>query len=681
MRSPRLRAAGVLFLVAALCLNTLAQAALKKGVDLASLDKTCEPCEDFYQFANGGWLAAKENQIPAAYPAWDKALVLNEKNLDLLRQILEAAARDTRARKGGNEQLIGDLFASCMDEAKIEAAGAKPLAPLLARIDAVKDRRGLQAEVGRLHRQGVPVLFGMGGAPDAKNSSVVIASVGQGGLSLPTRDYYTNDDERSKTLRAEFVKHVARMFVLLGDEPGKAEAAAQTVLALQTKLAAVSKTPVELRDPNANYNRHTLQQLKELTPELSWDAYFAERGAPKFADLNVGQPDFFKELNRLVATVALDDWKTLLRWHLASTNASRLSAKFDREKFNFGRLFSGQAEQLPRVKRCVMLTDNYLGEALGQEYVRRAFTPESKARMKEMVNNLLAAFRARLLKLDWMGEETRKAALVKLDAVAQKIGYPDKWESYEGLEVGRESYFENMLRASAFHNDKNLRKIGKPVDRSEWAMTPPTVNAYYYPLFNEIVFPAGMLQPPYFDPAADDALNYGAIGSVIGHEITHGFDDKGSQYDARGNLRLWWTAGDRQNFEQRAECVAKQFGAFKVADDLFVNGMLTLGENIGDLGGLNVAFDAYRKSLEGRPRPGEIDGFTAEQRFFLGYAQSYASNMRPQFERLLTGSDPHALGRFRVNGPLSNMAQFAAAFNCKSGDPMVRPAGESCRIW
>jgi putative endopeptidase len=681
MSAHSLRVTAVLFLVAAVCLNVLAQPAGKKGVDLASLDKTCEPCEDFYQFANGGWLASKENQIPAAYPYWNKAMILGEKNLDLLRQILESASRDARARRGSSEQLTGDLFASCMDEAKIEAAGAKPLAPLLARIDAVRDRRGLQAEVGRLHRQGVPVLFGMGGAPDAKNSGVVIASVGQGGLSLPTRDYYAADDERSKTLRAEFVKHVARMFELLGDEPGKAAAAAQTVLAIQTRLAAVSKTPVELRDPNANYNKHTLRQLNELTPGLSWEAYFAERGAPKFAELNVGQPAFFKELNGLMTTAPLEDLKTLLRWHVVSANASRLSSKFDREKFNFNRLLSGQAEQLPRVKRCVNLTDAYLGEALGQEYVRRAFTPESKARAKEMVNNLVAAFRARLLKLDWMSEETRGAALVKLDAVAQKIGYPDKWESYEGLEVGRDSFFDNVLRTTAFYNDKNLRKIGKPVDRAEWAMTPPTVNAYYYPLYNEIVFPAGMLQPPYFDPSADDALNYGAIGSVIGHEITHGFDDKGSQYDAHGNLRLWWTAADRENFERRAECVARQFGGYKVADGLFVNGMLTLGENIGDLGGLNVAFDAYRKSLEGKPRPADIDGFTAEQRFFIGYAQSYATNMRPEFERLLTGSDPHSLGRFRVNGPLSNMPQFAAAFGCKAGDRMVRPAGESCRIW
>jgi putative endopeptidase len=681
MRSPSLRVSAVLFVAAALCLNALAQSDGRKGPDLASIDKTCEPCEDFYKFANGGWLAARENQIPAAYPVWSKAMILGDKNLALLRQILEEASRDTRARKGSSEQLIGDLFASCMDEAKIEAAGAKPLAPHLARIAGIKDRRELQAEVGRMHRAGVPALFGMGGLPDFKNSGTVIAFVSQGGLSLPTRDYYTKDDERSKTLRAEFVKHVARMFELLGDEPAKAASAAQTVLALQTRLAAVSKSPVELRDPNASYNKQTVQQLRELTPDLAWDAYLAERGAPKFAELNVMQPAFFKELNGVVADAPLEDLKTLLRWHLVNANAARLSSKFDQEKFNFGRLLSGTAEQLPRVKRCVNLTDGYLGEALGQEYVRRAFTPESKARMKEMVGNLMSAFRARLLKLDWMSEETRRAALFKLDAVVQKIGYPDKWESYQGLDLGRDSLFENMLRASAFHNDKNLRQIGRPVDRTEWIMSPPTVNAYYSPLNNEIVFPAGMLQPPYFDPSADDALNYGAIGAVIGHEITHGFDDKGSQFDAQGNLRLWWTAEDRKNFEQRAECVARQFGGYKVAEDLFVNGQLTLGENIGDLGGLNVAFDAYMKSLEGKPRPKEIDGFTAEQRFFLGYAQSYASNMRPEYERYVTGSDPHSLGRFRVNGPLSNMPQFAAAFGCKAGDRMVRPAAETCRIW
>jgi putative endopeptidase len=681
MPSPALRLIAVLLIAGALCFNAPAQATGKKGADMASLDKTCAPCEDFYKFANGGWLANKENRIPAAYPLWDKALALSEKNLTLLKEILETAARDPRARKGSNEQLIGELFASCMDEPKIEAAGAKPLAPFLARIERIDDRRELQAEVGRLHRHGISALFGMGGVPDYKNSSMVIAYMGQGGLSLPTRDYYINNDDRSKAMRAEFVKHVARMFELLGDEPGTAAAAAQTVISLQTKLAEASKTPVEMRDPNANYNKVTLQGLKELMPDFSWEAYFAARGVPKFAELNVAQPAFFKALNRLAADVSLEDWKTLLRWHLVNSTATRLSAKFDQEKFNFNRLLSGQTEQLPRAKRCVYLTDAYLGEALGQEYVRRAFTPASKARMKEMVNNLMAAFRSRLLRLDWMGEETRKQALVKLDAIVQKIGYPDKWESYDGLELGRESFFDNLIRASVFQNDKNLRKIGKPVDRTEWAMSPPTVNAYYSALNNEIVFPAGMLQPPYFDPEADDALNYGAIGSVIGHEITHGFDDKGSQFDAQGNLRLWWTNEDRKNFEQRAECVAKQFGAYRVADDLFVNGKLTLGENIGDLGGLNVAFDAYMKSLEGKPHPKEIDGFTAEQRFFLGYAQSYASNIRPEFERLLVNSDPHSLGRFRVNGPFSNMPQFARAFNCKAGDKMVRPAVESCRIW
>ena len=673
--------ASVLLAVGMLCFNAFAQVAGKKGPDLASLDRTCEPCEDFYKFANGGWLANKENQIPAAYPMWDKALALGEKNLALLREILETAARDTRARKGSNEQLFGDFFASCMDEAKIEAAGARPLAPQLARIERVKDLRELHAEVGRLHRQGVPGLFGMGGIPDFKNSSMVIASVGQGGLSLPTRDYYTNDDERSKALRAEFIKHVARMFELLGDEPSKAAAAAQTVLSIQTRLAQVSRTPVELRDPASNYNKHTLQQLKELTPNLFWDAYFAERRVPQLTELNVSQPAFLKGLNVLAAEVPLADLKTLLRWHLVNTSASRLSAKFEQEKFNFERLLSGQTEQHPRVKRCVAQTDSYLGEALGQEYVRRAFPPESKARMKVMIENLMAAFRARLLRLDWMGEETRKQALVKLDAIVRKIGYPDKWETYAGLEVGRDSYFDNLQRTFVFHNDKNLRKIGKPVDRMEWVMSPPTVNAYYSWLNNEIVFPAGMLQPPYFDPAADDALNYGAIGAVIGHEITHGFDDKGSQFDAQGNLRLWWTPADRKNFEQRAECIVKQFSGYKVADDLFVNGQLTLGENIGDLGGLHVAYDAYMKSLEGQPRPKEIDGFTAEQRFFIGYAQSYASHARPQFERYLVNSDPHSLGRFRVNGPLSNMPEFARAFGCKAGDKMVRPANESCRIW
>ncbi|HEX8288385.1 MAG TPA: M13 family metallopeptidase [Pyrinomonadaceae bacterium] len=680
MKFAYFRPAIAFLIVTAIFTTTFGQSAGKKGPDLASLDRSCKPCEDFYKYANGGWLNDSKNQIPAAYSSWGKANILADNNSTALKQIVEESAKNTAAPKGGTQKMVGDLYTSCMDEARIEAAGAKPLAANLTRIEAIRSVSDLAGEVGRMHREGFPVLFGLGAGPDLKNSTIIIAQTGQGGLSLPNRDYYTNQDEKSKEIREALVKHIARMFELLGDDSAKAAAAAQTVLTIQTKLAEASKAPVQLRDPNANYNKFTFAQLKELTPDWSWDAYLAARNAPKINEINVAQPEFFKEVNRLAIAVSLDDWKTLLRWHLVSTAASRMSKKFDDEKFNFNRVFSGQKEQLPREKRCVSTTDGLLGDALGQEFVKRTFPPASKARMKEMVNNLTAAFRERLLKLDWMSDETRKQALVKLDAIVQKIGYPDKWESFDGLKISRESFFDNTLQAIAFHGDKNLQKIGKPVDRTEWAMTVPTVNAYYSSLLNEIVFPAGILQPPMFDPNADDAINYGAIGAVIGHEITHGFDDKGSLFDAKGNLRMWWTPEDRAKFDQRAECIVKQYNSYQVADDLFINGKLTLGENIGDLGGLTVAYEAYMKSLSGKPRV-EIDGFTPEQRFFLGYAQAWVRQARAEFERNYVKNDVHSLPRFRVLGPLSNMPQFAAAFNCKPGDKMVRPESERCQIW
>ena len=672
----RLRGAGAILTVCALSVSTFAQ---NRAFDLSLMDTSVEACDDFYQYANGNWL--KQTEIPAAFSSWGSFNILAEKNRNTLHTILEEAARNSSAKRGTNEQKIGDFYASCMDEAKIEAEGAKPLLPELARIDKLKDQKELQAEVAHLHSMGVPALFGFGSLPDLKNSSQVIGFAGQGGLSLPNRDYYTKTDERSQKLRADFVAHMTRMFELLGDAPDKAAAQAQTVLRIQTRLAESSRTPVELRDPTTQYHLMGAEQLRELTPGFSWADYFKGIGAPA-GQINVAHPEFFQALNKTLADVSLADWKTYLRWHLLTAAAPNLSSKFETENFNFfGKTLQGRKEQYPRWRRCVAATDANLGEALGPVYVAKAFTPESKARMQTMVNNLLAAFRERLNKLDWMSDATRKEALAKLAAFKQKIGYPDKWIDYSRLDIDRSSYAQNVLRASAFEQKRDLAKIGKPVDRTEWGMTPPTVNAGYNPLNNDISFPAGILQAPFFNPDADDAINYGAIGGGIGHEITHGFDDSGANFDPVGNLRMWWTPEDKKKFDERAACIVDQFSSYEVEPGLNMIGKLVSGESIADLGGLMVAYQAFQKTLEGKPRPANIDGLTPEQRFFLGWAQVWAAKFTPEAARLQAQSDPHPLARFRVNGPLSNMQEFADAFSCKPGDAMIRKAEARCQIW
>ncbi len=652
----------------------------KHGLDLANLNTEVNPCQNFYQYANGGWL--KNNPIPAAYPSWGIANELSERNRDAVHQILEDAAKNTNAVKGSNEQKVGDYYASCMAEDKIEALGAKPLAPEFARIAAVKNQRTLLDEVARLHTMGVNVLFGDGSQQDAKNSAEVIESLGQGGLGLPNRDYYFKDDARSKNIRAEYLKHVANMFVLLGDDATKAAAEAQTVMNIETKLAENSSTPVELRDVSANTHRMTLAQAQALTPHFNWADYFKQIGLTQKTDVDVNQPKFFQGLDQQLTATSFPDLQTYLRWQLVHASASALSSKFVDESFNFsGRILQGAKENLPRWKRCVSATDRAVGEALGEVYVKKAFPPEAKARALTMVKNLEAALKDDIGTLSWMSDATRKQAVLKLDAYINKIGYPDKWRDYSKLGISRDSFIENRMHASMFENARDLAKIGQPVDKMEWGMTPPTVNAYYNPQINEIVFPAGILQPPFFDPLADDAVNYGAMGSVIGHEMTHGFDDQGSQFDASGNLKNWWTDADKKSFDERASCVIKQFDSFEVETGLHENGKLVVGESIADLGGLLIAYAAYQKSLEGKPRPASMDGFTPEQRFFLAYARGWSTQARPEFERLLAGVDPHPLPRFRVNGPLSNLPQFASAFQCKEGDAMVRPAADRCVIW
>jgi putative endopeptidase len=646
------------------------------GFSLANLDKTCKPCDNFYEFAMGGWM--KANPIPAEYPSWGTFAQLRDNNLAAMHTILEVAAT-TKSAAGSNEQKIGDFYASCVDTTAIDAAGLKPLASDFEAIGAISDRKSLDAVIARLQREGAGVLFRFGSLQDIKDSTRVIAFAGQGGLGMPDRDYYFRDDEKSKQLRADYLQHVAKMFELAGDPSEKAATEANTVMTIETALAKASRSRVELRDPEKNYNLLPLSEIKTLTPDWPWDSYLHAIGAPPVEQINIRQPDFFKAMNQELSTVALPDWRIYLRWHLIHASAPGLPEKFVNENFDFyDRKLSGTKEILPRWKRCVQSTDRNLGEALGQVYVDKYFPPAAKARAKELVNNLIAALRDDISSLSWMGLETKKEALAKLEAFNVKIGYTDKWRDYSKLAIERSSYAANIRRSFEFETARQLAKIGEPVDRTEWGMTPPTVNAYYNSSMNEIVFPAGILQPPFYNPNADDAVNYGGIGAVIGHEISHGFDDQGSKFDGKGNFHEWWLAEDRKNFTERGDCVVNQFNGYEVEPGLHQNGKLVLGESIGDLGGLAIAYAAYEKSIEGN-RPKDIDGFTPEQRFFLGWAQVWGTNQRIEAARLQTNTDPHPLPQFRGNGPLSNMEAFAKAFGCKKGDAMVRE--NACKIW
>jgi putative endopeptidase len=650
------------------------------GFDLANLDRSVSPCDNFFEFADGGWI--KANPIPADYSSWGTFSVLQEHNQDILHDILEEAAKDKSAKPGSNWQKIGDYYAACMDESSIESAGLNPLEPAFERIAAIHDAASLEAEIARLQRNGVDAIFAFGPQQDFKDSTREIAGIRQGGLGLPERDYYLRDDEQSKQLRDGYVQHVTNMFKLAGDDAATAAAEAKTVLDLETSLAKASMKRVDMRNPDKIYHLETVAELRELTPHFVWDDFFKEIGAPAVSEMNVGQPDFFREVDAALTTVPLVDWKTYLRWHLIHTSAPFLSEKFVDENFDFYiRTLTGAKELQPRWRRCVQATDRQLGEALGRYYVERAFPPAAKAKAQEMVRNLIAALRDDLKTLDWMSPETRQKAIEKLDAITPKIGYPDKWRDYSNFHVTRASFIGNGLRGEEFQNAYEMDKIGKPVDRNEWGMTPPTVNAYYRATMNEIVFPAGILQLPFYDTNRDDAMNYGGVGAVIGHEMTHGFDDSGAKFDAQGNLKNWWTPEDFKNFTVRGDCIAKQFDGYEVEPGLNENGKLVEGESIADLGGLTIALAAYRHSLAGKPTPPSIDGFTPEQRFFLAFAQIWEGSFRAEVARLRVHTDPHPLNRFRTNGPLSNMPAFATAWGCSAHSPMVRPATERCRIW
>jgi putative endopeptidase len=650
------------------------------GIDATDLDRSVAPCYDFYQFANGGWF--KKNPIPPEYPAWGVGQKVEQLNQEVLQKILEEAAKDKNSTAGSNKQKIGDFYASCMNESQVESEGLKLLQAEFDEIAKIKDLAGLQAEIARLHRAGVNVVFGFGSQQDFKDSTQVIAAAQQGGLGLPDRDYYTREDDQSKQTRDAYIRHVTNMFKLMGDDSANAAAEAKTVMQMETSLAQASMDLVSLRDPEKIYHKLPLPQVETLTPHLSWEKYYERAGAPSVSSMNVAQPEFFKTVDTALTSIPLGDWQNYLRWHLVHSFARALPSKFVEEDFDFfGRTLTGQKEMLPRWRRCVQEADAQLGEALGQYYVQRAFPPEAKAKALEMVKNLIAALHDDLATLDWMSAATRERALQKLSAVNIKIGYPDKWRDYSAYKVDLGAYAGNVLRGNKFAFAYDIAKIGKPVNRGEWDMTPPTVNAYYNPTLNEIVFPAGILQPPYFDPQRDDAMNYGDIGGAIGHELTHGFDDEGARFDAHGNLKDWWTPEDMKNFQTRGECVARQFDSFEVEPGLHENGKLVEGESIADLGGLVIAYAAFRKSLEGRPEPAAIDGFTADQRFFISYAQGWANNFRPEYARLIAQTNVHPIDKFRTLGPLANTPEFARAFACKAKSPMVRAEGERCRIW
>jgi putative endopeptidase len=643
--------------------------------DASLMDKSVDPCTDFYQYACGTWI--KNNPIPPDQSRWGRFTQLEERNLAILREILEEAAKGG-AQRDAIAQKIGDYFAACMDEAAIERKGLAPIQPELDRIRDLKDKSQLAAELAHLQRSGISALFEFGSGQDFKDSNAVIAQADQGGIGLPDRDYYLKDDAQMKTIREKYLAHVQRMFELAGTPPADAKADADIVMRLETDLAKGSMDRVSRRDPEKVYHRMSKQELELLAPAFRWTEFFTTSGSPEFQQINVASPDFFKAANSALGSYSLDDWKTYLRWRVLHSEAPLLPARFLNENFEFyGKTLTGTKEMRPRWKRCVDFTDNQLGEALGQKFVEKTFGAAGKERTLKMVDAIEKAFGKNLQTLSWMTPATRREAEIKLKAITNKIGYPDKWRDYSSVAINRDDAVGNAMRADQFEFQRQLNKIGKPVDRQEWQMTPPTVNAYYDPQMNNINFPAGILQPPFFDNRADDAVNYGAIGMVIGHELTHGFDDQGRQFDAQGNLRDWWTPADAKAFNEKVACFEKEYAGFTPVDDIHLNGKLTLGENTADNGGLRLALMALEDSIGNNRKP--IDGFTPEQRYFLSFSQIWCESQTPEILRLRAQTDPHSPGRFRVNGSVRNMPEFQKAFACKAGQPMV--SANACRVW
>jgi putative endopeptidase len=613
---------------------------------------------------------------------WSKRWAAGESSKDKLKEILETAAAEKSAPKGSTEQIIGDYYGACMDESRVNARGMEPLKPWFARVDAAKDMPELLRVMADMHDIMVADPFALGSQQDFHKPSWVLADIGATGLGLPDRDYYLKPEARFKEAREKYVAHITIMFKLAGSDEKTAAAAAQKIMGMETKLAEASLDNVALRDPAATDHNTTFAQLQAMAPHIDWVEYFKHKQIPQDVDMNVDQPKFMQELDRQVHEVPLADWKVYLKWHLLNSIASSLSTPFVEEDFSFtGKYLSGTTEIKPRWKRCVESTDQLFGEALGKKYVEKYFPPEAKARMQEMVRNLLAAMRDDILSRPWMSDDTKEKAMAKIATFNPKIGYPDKWKDYSHVEIRRDAFFEDMIAGRKFVEEDDRLTINKPVDRGRWGMTPPTSDAYYNPLLNEIVFPAGILQPPAFDMTAVDAVNYGAIGVVIGHEISHGFDDQGAQFDYLGRLRDWWTDADLKQFQTRAACVADQFEGYFIEPGVHHNGKLVLGESIGDLGGAKIAFLAYEKSLEGKPRPADMDGFTPEQQFYIAWGQFRGDETRIEEQRLMMQTDPHPVAKYRVIGPLSNLPDFQKAWSCKADAAMVRPEGKRCEVW
>jgi endothelin-converting enzyme/putative endopeptidase len=644
------------------------------ALDVTAMDRSIDPCVDFFAYVCGGWI--KNNPIPPDQSAWDLYSKMEDENKTKLREILEASSSPDANRTAVNQK-IGDYYASCMDEKAIEAKGADPLKPQLDRIANISSKVELADAASAMSIDNV--LFRFYSIQDYRDASQVVANADQGGLGLPDRDYYLKTDSKSEELRKAYVAHVQKMFELLGDKPDTTATEAQTVMRIETALAKGSMTRVERRDPKSLDHKLSSGDLRKISPDFQWDVYFTKVGLPSLASLNVSAPNFFTTLNGEIDKESLPDWKTYLRWHLVHAGAAQLSSPFLNENFAFyGKTLQGQQELKPRWKRCTEYVDDYLGEALGQAYVEKYFPPEAKQKALTIVNEIRTAMEQDINSLDWMSPATKQQALTKLHAMANKIGYPDKWRDYSKLEIVRGDNLGNVDRARQFEFNRELGKIGKPVDRGEWDMTPPTVNAYYDPQMNDINFPAGVLQPPAFDPESDAAPNYGDTGGTVGHELTHGFDDEGRQFDAKGNLRDWWTADDAKKFEQRAACISNQYSNYTIIDDIKINGKLTLGEDVADLGGVLLAYMAWKADTKDQKLE-SIDDLTPDQRFFVGYGQSWCGHVRDESKRLRATVDPHSPEKYRTNGVVSNMPQFQEAFHCKAGQPMVN--ANRCRVW
>ena len=652
---------------------------IKGGFDIDAIDRSVDPCVDFYQYSCGSWL--KQNPVPPDRTVYGRASELVDRNRLILRDVLEKASV-ADANRSANEQKIGDYYASCMDEDAAEKKGISPLEPELARVGAIQTKNDLAPVLAHMSLVGTNALFGFGVQQDSKDSTQQIAVTGQGGLGLPDRDFYFRDDATTVGIRKQYVEHIQNMLVLFGEQPPDAAKHAQVTMRIETALAKGALDNVSLRDPNKVYHRMNVEELQGLSPTFEWKRFLEDVGLPRVASLNVSEPEFVRQLQTILKTNSVGDLKTYLRWRVLNTTTLFLPKKIDQEAFHFNsQVLAGQKQPLPRWKRCIIATDGDLGEALGQVYVERAFGPESKRRTLQLVASIEDALQRDINDLPWMTEATKKQALIKLHKVANKIGYPDKWRDYSSLQIIRGDGMGNSLRSSEFESRRQFGKIGQPVDSGEWLYSPPTVNAYYYPPQNNINFMAGILQPPFYDSQLDDAVNFGAIGSVIGHELTHGFDDEGRQFDADGNLRDWWAPEDEKAFQTRTDCEVQEYSKFTVPTGEHVDGKLTLGENTADNGGVRIAFMALMQALAEKPAEAKtsIDGFTPEQRFFLGFGQIWCSNYTPEVLRLQVQTDPHSPGEFRVNGSISNFDEFRKAFGCKTGQPMVRD--NACRVW